>query len=308
MEKSLSVVIPCYCSPPGFEIYVEAVAAELSAITSSFEIICIDDASPDEGQTWIRLQALAERNEYVACHQLINNVGQQLAVIAGFQVSSGEFIVTLDDDGQHDPRYISDMLALARQHDLVIAKLVNRKAGFFRKLASTLVRVLARSNFDIPDDFSFSSFRVINGQKARQIISFRTLTPVVGFELLSVCASPINYKTDHIARLSGKSTYSLVKLLQFFHQLAYTYTNFYPRISFWFSVAFGTASVVASLFLLISLLLGYDYKSGYLTNVMLICGSFTINFIILSVLLSVVKNIQSTSDGRPRYEFSNGIF
>ena len=107
---SFSIVIPCYNSEKSISTVVNNVIKETVGLEGFDlqEIICVNDFSEDNTQTVI--QELNKQNEFVNLVSNQSNLGQVRSTIEGIKVASGDYIVTLDDDGQHPPSEIFKLL------------------------------------------------------------------------------------------------------------------------------------------------------------------------------------------------------
>lgn len=174
---SVSVVVPVY---RGAET-IAALVAELDRLTGPStsaagarfaveEIILVHDNGPDRSD--VVLQELARTYPQVRPVWLSRNFGQDAATIAGMAAARGDWIVTMDEDGQHDPAFIADFLdaALASRADLVYSKPTNtRPHGFLRNLTSRGAKIVLATVFAFPDSTRFESFRLIRGDIGRQL-------------------------------------------------------------------------------------------------------------------------------------------
>ena len=100
----ISIVIPTFNSEKSIEKLCETIIDELDM---EFEIILINDASTDNTREILKNLKLSYN--FIRVVNLTNNVGQVGATLAGINISKGEFIITMDDDLQHLPRFINDL-------------------------------------------------------------------------------------------------------------------------------------------------------------------------------------------------------
>ena len=95
-----SIVIPCYNSSHTVRDVVEQTAAEMERIgRTPFEFVLVDDHSPDDGATNAVIKALANDYGYVTAIELAKNAGQHNAIMAALNYASGDYIISMDDDG-----------------------------------------------------------------------------------------------------------------------------------------------------------------------------------------------------------------
>ena len=99
--KSISVVIPAYQSSESLSILVTRLSSVLIALEADYEIIIVDDCSPDN--TWAVLKALKDVYPQLTIVRLLKNSGQHNALLCGFSLAQGDVVVTMDDDLQNLP-------------------------------------------------------------------------------------------------------------------------------------------------------------------------------------------------------------
>ena len=224
---SVSVVIPVYAG----ERTLPALIAELAELTTPqvtpdgrpfavTEVLLIWDRGPGRSDQAIR--ELKAAYPFVRSVWLSRNFGQHAATLAGMTSASGDWIVTMDEDGQQDPAYIAAMIdtAYAQGAQLVYADPTNEAPhGFLRNAASKtakwlFVKLLADSTFA-----EFNSYRLILGEVARSVAAY-TGSGVYLDVALSWVVSDVT-KQPVISRAEGRpaSNYSLKKLVSHFGRL-----------------------------------------------------------------------------------------
>src|SRR3954454_4496984 len=107
----LSVVSPVYDSAAVVPEFVGSVRTALSAITDDFEIVLVEDGSPDE--SWAAIVRECGKDPRVKGVQLSRNFGQQSGITAGLMHARGRHVVVMDSDMQDDPRFIAALYAKA---------------------------------------------------------------------------------------------------------------------------------------------------------------------------------------------------
>jgi glycosyltransferase involved in cell wall biosynthesis len=179
---SVSVVIPVY----GGSATLQQVVNELSSFYSEqetqggnryqvAEVILVDDCGVDNSAKVIR--ELAKVDERVVPVWLTRNYGQHAATVAGMASSSHEWVVTMDEDGQHNPASTGALIdtALLNESPLVYGRENNREPhSFFRNVTSTRVKRLALPLLiDNKNLKYFSSFRIMTGLCLRHCSTFQ---------------------------------------------------------------------------------------------------------------------------------------
>jgi hypothetical protein len=179
VDHTVGIVIPVYRGEGTLPELIEELRAyvnpKVSSAGSSFqvtEIILVHDSGPDRSDRTIR--ELASRFEFVRPVWLARNFGQHAATLAGMSSTSTDWIVTMDEDGQHDPAAIGEMLdvAISTQSPLVYADPVNKPPhGAFRNLTSHVAHGLARL-LGAGGPSHFHSFRLVLGEVGRGLAAY----------------------------------------------------------------------------------------------------------------------------------------
>src|SRR6201981_3912082 len=131
----ISIVIPVYRSETILPELIRRLSEVLPTLAHSYEIILVNDASPD--RSWEVICALAEQYRWIRAINLMRNYGQHNALLCGIRATRFGVIVTMDDDLQHPPEEIPKLLAVLDQgYDVVYGRPAQEQHGFLRDLAS----------------------------------------------------------------------------------------------------------------------------------------------------------------------------
>ncbi|MGB7981044.1 MAG: glycosyltransferase [Candidatus Nanopelagicales bacterium] len=176
----VSVVIPVYQGQRTLRGVVDELAGSLVARRSPAgrayrvtEVIVVHDCGPDRSDQVIR--ELVAEHEWVRPVWLSRNFGQHAATLAGMAASGSEWIVTMDEDGQHDPALIGDLLdtAMAQQADVVYAKPANEPPhGPLRNAASRGAKWLVARMAKGAPAADFNSYRLVLGEVGRSVAAY----------------------------------------------------------------------------------------------------------------------------------------
>lgn len=211
-EPDLSVVVPVYRSADTLPALVERLRAALDETGRTYELVFVEDGSPDD--SWHVLQRLqAANSDVITALQLMRNFGQHNALMCGFRHSQGRYIVTLDDDLQNPPEEIGKLLQSieARKLDVVYGRYRSKEHAVGRNLCSRLVNRFFQMLFSTP--VTVSSFRIIRRELVESILPYAlNFTYIDG--LLAWNTQRIGeVEVEHQARGSGRSGYSIRKLV-----------------------------------------------------------------------------------------------
>ena len=179
-----SVVVPVYNSEHTLqELYTRLEKVFREVIKEEFELILVDDGSKD--RSFEVMQELRAKDNRVRIIQMARNFGQHPALLCGFAHVKGDFVVTMDDDLQHQPEELPKMINVMRERDdvdAIIASYEGRQHGFISKLG-TKFSVWATSKMLGKDpDLQITSYRLIR--------RFLVDAMVMGLGFLSPYLSP----------------------------------------------------------------------------------------------------------------------
>ena len=204
----ISVVVPVYqgaTTLPGL-------VAELAALREPFstpggrrarlgEVLLVHDVGPDRSDEVVR--ELADTHDWVRPVWLSRNFGQHAATLAGMASSGGDWVVTMDEDGQHDPRDIPGMLdaALTDGADVVYAAPLNPAPhGFLRNSASRLAKASLRRLTGNENAGMYHSYRLMLGQIARSVAAYAGsgvyLDVALGWVSGAVTTAPVTLRSE----------------------------------------------------------------------------------------------------------------
>lgn len=221
----ISVVVPTYKSSGFIGELVTRLEATLAAISGSYEIILIDDCSPDE--TWSALTALREtRPGTLRIIRLMKNAGQHNAILCGFGYANGDIVVTMDDDLQHPPEEVPKLVAAVRNgQDIAIGAYDEKRHAGYRNVAGSMVDGVIRGLYNLPRDFQLTSFRAVRGPLARAARDSNSPYPYVTCILFDQASRVTNVPVSHMPRHVGESSYSLVRSALLAINLVFSYSS-----------------------------------------------------------------------------------
>jgi glycosyltransferase involved in cell wall biosynthesis len=157
--RQISIVVPVFNAASTLVALVERLDAVLRRISSSHEIILVNDGSSDD--SWSIIGRLTQRFPEIIGLDLGRNHGQQNALLAGIYEASGEVIVTIDDDLDYRPEDMPLLLdAFDRGHDVVYGRHSLAAGGPSRRIATKVARLLVRRVS--PWKIGSSAFRVFD--------------------------------------------------------------------------------------------------------------------------------------------------
>ncbi len=251
-----SVIIPVYNSNESLSELVVRLSKVFHQLCQSYEIIFVDDGSPNIA-TWPLLKDLSQDNKEVHAIRLTRNFGKARAVLCGMQHASGEWVFTLDDDLQHAPEDIPILLKM-RNHDVVIGTFNNRKRhSLIRQFTSRVKRYFDRKILGMPSDIRMSPFKLFKAEVVKDMLSIKSTQPFIPALMYYATRDVVQVNITHYPRQHGKSAFTFHRRLKQFSNLIFGNSSFLLR----FVAVFGIFISILS-FLYGGYLIGLYVKNG----------------------------------------------
>ena len=214
MNPRISVVIPVYNEEASLPRLFARLYPALDALGAAYEVIFVNDGSRDRSAAILRGQF--ERRPDVTRVILFNgNFGQHLAIMAGFEASRGERVVTLDADLQNPPEEIGKLLAKMDQgYDYVGGVRAKRQDTAFRRYASRLMNAVRERITRISMTDQGCMLRAYSREIVAAINSCREINTFIPALAYTFAQRPAEVEVAHEERAAGDSKYSLYALLR----------------------------------------------------------------------------------------------
>ena len=218
-DINYSIIVPVYKSKESLKQITNKIneVFEKELKGAIFELIFINDSPFDDGTCRI-LDELCSSFSFIKVIELTQNFGQQSALICGISESKGQYIITMDDDMQHNPLDIPKLIE-KQAHDIVVASFIKKRHSIFKRLTSFIKGYFDHIILDKPRHIQLTSFRLFNRVIADNILKIGTSYPFIPALLLLVTKDIVNVQVNHHERLEGKSNYTLRKLFKLFANL-----------------------------------------------------------------------------------------
>ena len=296
----LSIVSPVYRAEALVDELVNRLVKHLSPITDRFEIILVEDGSPDG--SWKKIEENCKKDSRIRGIKLSRNFGQHFAITAGLNEACGEWIVVMDCDLQDQPEEIEKLLRAAEGgYEIVLASRTARTDGFFKCLFSRffyrILSFLSGTRYDSTvANFGVYHQMVIGSilQMPERIRFFPAMVNWVGYTKTMV---PV----EHAKRPEGKSSYNFKKQIKLAVDIMLAYSDRPLRL------IIGLGLLISFLAFVLGGVIFYRYLNGQINVVgyaSLITSICFFSGIIVSVLGVIGLYIGKIFDGiknRPSY-------
>ena len=297
----LSFVIPCYRSEKSIGTVIEKIVATVKQDGRyDYEIICVNDASPDG--TLKVLEDIAAQDPKVTVIDLARNFGQHSALMAGFNYVDGDIIVCLDDDGQTPPEQMFRLIdKLGEGYDLVSAKYPKKRESPFRLLGSWLAARMGEFFVGKPKGIDLNSYFAVKRFIINETIKYKNPYPSVQGLELRATRNIANVEIDHKERTVGKSGYNLFKLIALWFSGFTTFSEKPLRIAALLGVISSFAGVIFGIVVIIRRLLNPDMAVGYSSIMAVMLFMFGIVLMIMGMLGEYIGRIYICINNAPQY-------
>jgi len=302
----LSVVVPVYMGCVFLRELYERVKKSAESIFPDFELILVNDASPDN--SWRNIVSLCSEDPRVKGINLSRNFGQHYAIIAGLTYVTGDWVVVMDCDLQDVPEEIPSLYRKACEgYSVVFAQRVDREDSWLKKTQSKVFHAVFDYLTEHKSDPTVANFGIYHRKVIKAVLDFGDcvkcfplIVSFVGFETTYV---PVT----HHARKAGKSSYTLGKALRFAANIMLSYSNKPLRLFTAGGFAVVAVAFMISLYYLILHLAGKIAVSGFtslILSVWFVGGMLMMQIGIVGVYLGRVFN---QTKNRPSFVVSDSI-
>ena len=296
----ISIVSPVYRAEKILPILVSEINLVMERIGEDYEIILVDDRSPDN--SWEVMKVLSSQNPKIKSIRLSRNFGQHSAIFAGLTKTKGDWVVVMDCDMQDQPKEIAKLYKKALEgDDIVLGQRENRKDKFLKKLTSKLFykvfNYLSGANFDN----NVANFGIYHQKTIKSILDmgdyvkfFSLFINWIGFKSVSI---PI----EHGEREEGKSTYSVGRLFKQAFNVIISFSDKPLRLFINFGLSISVLSFIVGIYYLYLALTGKIAQPGFSS---LILSIWFLSGIIISCIGIVGVYLGKTFDqtkGRPTF-------
>ena len=305
-DPLVSVVIPVFREGAQIPGFLAAVRDHLKASGMGYELVLVDDGSPDD--SWAAINAEAKADPNIRALRLSRNFGKESALCAGLEHARGDAVIVMDADGQHPPSLIPEMLSRWQSSGADIVEAVKARRGsesMANKLGALLfyqlLNKLSGFHFKGASDFKLMNRKAVDAwlQMPERNVFFRGMTVWMGFKTVQV-------PFEVVPRSAGQSAWSAFKRLK----LALV------GITAFSSFPLHFVTLAGGIFLIVSVVLGAQTLylklagravSGFATVILLELVIGSLLMISLGVIGEYLARIYEEVKRRPRYVVAEAI-
>jgi undecaprenyl-phosphate 4-deoxy-4-formamido-L-arabinose transferase len=300
MNPYISIVIPVYNEEGNLRSLFERLYPILRNFGRPFEIIFTDDGSRD--RSLAILKHLAEENPEVKVVEFNGNFGQHMAILAAFEKSSGEIVITLDADLQNPPEEIPKLVAeIEKGHDVVGTVRQKRQDNLFRKIASRVVNITTNKMTGMKMSDYGCMLRAYHRDVVNNINRCQEATTFIPALAQTFSSNPSEVPVAHAERSEGESKYSLYKLIRLNFDLMTGFSVVPLQLFALFGIFTALFAVAFAIFLLIRRFIVGAEVEGVFTLFAILFFFIGITIFGIGIVGEYVGRIYQEVRRRPRY-------
>ncbi len=304
-RKFVSVVIPCYNSEKTIGRVVEEIIENLPK-DKSFDIFLINDNSKDN--VWQTIESLCERYKSVRGLSLSRNFGQQAARMAAIQYVNADYVIFMDDDGQHSAEGIVKLIEKAQEgYDIVYARFAHKKTSWFRRMGSDFNTYMTYVLMGKPKDVKQSSFFCVKGFVVDALKEYQSPFPYLFGYFMQITRNITNVDMEHRARMEGKSGYNLTKMVLLWLNGFIGFSVVPLRIASCLGFFSSVIGFVLGVLSVIRKLIKPEIVLGYTSTIVVILFMGGIILLILGLVGEYIGRVLITLNKIPQYVIRDKI-
>ncbi len=297
-----SFVIPCYKSGETIRKVVELTAEEMELEDrKEYEVILVNDCSPDGGKTLKVLRELAAEYSYVKVIDFAKNAGQHHAILAGMKFAKGDVIIGMDDDLQTHPSQLPKLFEkFSEGYDIVYGYYPEKKHSFFRNLVSKLNYWSVRILIGKPKELKTSSFWVMKSFVRDYVVQYKVLYPYLQGMFLHTTQNIGCVPIEHFSREVGDSGYTLKKLVKLWSGII-GFSVVPLRIAMTIGNVFAGVGILGAIGVVISKLLHPEMLVGWASMMSALCFFSGVILFFIGIVGEYIGRIALNVNNEPEY-------
>ena len=300
-DCSIAVAIPCYRSENTIGEVVNELKEFFCRNHIRYQIVLVNDGSPDN--TFQVIRSLALQDPYILAVNLSKNYGQHAARMAAIPFLKGDYIVYMDDDGQHPVEGILPMVEKLEEggYDVVYALFQHKKHSAFKRLASRINTATLIFLTGKPKDVQNSSFSVMRAYVAKEMLKYKSPFPSWTGFVMQITRNIANVQLEHAERLSGQSNYTLRRMLKLYLNSMTGFSIAPLRLSSALGAGCTAAGFLLAVYCVFHKLLHPEVLIGYTSLISTVLGVGGIIMLMLGLLGEYIGRIYMINSNMPQY-------
>ena len=293
----LSIVVPVYNSE---ETLVQLTESLLKLEVGNVELILVNDGSEDGSASVC--EQLTETYNNIVFIDLARNFGEHNAVLAGLRYTSGEYVITIDDDMQHSGNEILKLYehVVDNKLDAVFGSFKRRQYAGWRNWGTRIADWTAQAFLGKPRALVLSTFRCLSRRLVNELVSYKGPYPYIDGMILKLTSRVANCLVSHFPRKAGKSNYTMRRLLRLWSHILFNFSIKPLRFSLSVGCIFFILAALGVLYVLVDKLVGVSDAPGWSSLMIVVLIFSGLQFIFLGVIGEYIGRIYMSVGGLPQ--------
>ncbi len=296
----VSVCIPCYRSAKTLPVVVQNIKEVFETMEEDYQIVLVNDGSPDN--TFGEILKLCREDDKITGVNLTRNYGQASAKLAALRQAKGDYVVFMDDDGQHPAEGIPLLIGRLKEgYDVVYADFKKKKHSLFKRMTSSMHNAIAEFMGNKPKGIKRSSFSAWTRPVVDAMITYKSPFVSIGSFLMSVTTKYANVEVEHKERIEGKSGYTLKKLFKLWLNIFISFSMMPLRMATYLGFLFSGVGFIGIIYLFVRKLVHPTKVAGYTSTMITVLFMSGVIMLILGVMGEYLGRIYMTVSGMPQF-------
>ena len=298
----LSICIPVYNGADTIGKLVEKLQETFKIY--EVEIVMANDGSRDNSSEVC--QKLVENYSNCRFIDLRRNNGEHNAVMCTLNYCTGDYAVIIDDDLQNPPEEILKLLEeIQKGYDVVYSKYHQKKHHWFRNFGSKINDIFAIWLLEKPKNLYLCSFKIINRAVINEIIKYKGPFPYIDGLILRCTSNISSVFVQHNARTSGKSNYTLSKLIHLWLSMFVNFSIKPMRAMMGIGGLVMLSSVVLAIYFIIDKILNPEIVSGWTSLMVILLFLGGVQILFLGLIGEYIGKNYLDQNGTPQFTVKN---
>jgi glycosyltransferase involved in cell wall biosynthesis len=303
----VSIVIPVYNAEETISKLVEELVTELGK-EYTLEIVLVNDRSGDTSEE-VCIALFKKYPSIIRFFSLAKNVGEHNAVMAGLNNISGDYAVIMDDDFQNPIQEVRRLIEYTglTEYDVVYTYYEKKEHSLFRNLGSLFNDRVANIMLGKPKDLYLSSFKIIKRTLVDEIIKYDLPFPYIDGLILRSTENIGKFKVKHDARKTGKSGYTLSKLVSLWLNMFINFSILPLRLATFMGFIFAGLGFLLGILAIVERLVNPNLPQGYTFLFVFIALISGVQLISVGILGEYIGRFFLSHNKQPQYSIKKAF-
>ena len=300
----ISIIIPVFNSEMTIQPLVKSLINKFDD-KYEIEIILVNDFSTDNSEE-LCIELYNSFPDKIKFYSLGKNFGEHNAVMAGFNHTSGDWIIVMDDDFQNPVEEVEKLIqfSISNTYDVVYTYYDDKKHSLLRNYASAMNNLIANYMLKKPKDLYLSSFKSIHKNIVNEVIKYQLPYPYIDGLILRATNNIGKILALHKIREQGKSGYTTNKLMSLWLNMFTNFSVLPLRISTILGFILSLFGFSFGIFTILEKLNHPNIPPGYASLITLITIMFGVQLVAVGLIGEYIGRMFISVNKQPQYYIS----